>query len=123
MQKTFGALQLDRSNYAPFAGEAGREVAGLPTADRLAKDHGIEAQVLEAGHIGWGASGRNGGFYEVAHAAKVVPELAESQNLLARHFGIDSRVLPAEEFAAADHRARRRQARDQPRTGKGSSSV
>jgi len=66
---------------------------------------------------------QSNGFYEVAQAARVVPELAESQNLLAKHFAIDSRVLPAKKFAAAGHRARRRQARDRPRTGKGSSSV
>ncbi|HEY5701301.1 MAG TPA: FAD-dependent oxidoreductase, partial [Gammaproteobacteria bacterium] len=35
---------------------------GLSAALHLARDHGIEARVLEAGHIGWGASGRNGGF-------------------------------------------------------------
>ena len=35
---------------------------GLSAAYHLAKYHNIEARVLEAGHIGWGASGRNGGF-------------------------------------------------------------
>jgi len=35
---------------------------GLSAAYHLAKDHNIESRVLEAGHIGWGASGRNGGF-------------------------------------------------------------
>ncbi len=35
---------------------------GLSAALHLARDYGIEARVLEAGHIGWGASGRNGGF-------------------------------------------------------------
>ncbi|HUG62548.1 MAG TPA: FAD-dependent oxidoreductase [Methylomirabilota bacterium] len=35
---------------------------GLSTALHLARDHGIGATVLEAGPIGWGASGRNGGF-------------------------------------------------------------
>ena len=35
---------------------------GLSAAYHLAKNHDIEARVLEAGHIGWGASGRNGGF-------------------------------------------------------------
>ncbi|MEM6358276.1 MAG: FAD-dependent oxidoreductase, partial [Pseudomonadota bacterium] len=34
--------------------------AGLNAARALA-EHGIEAVVLEAGAIGWGASGRNGG--------------------------------------------------------------
>lgn len=35
---------------------------GLSAAYHLARDHGIDVRVLEAGHIGWGASGRNGGF-------------------------------------------------------------
>jgi glycine/D-amino acid oxidase-like deaminating enzyme len=35
---------------------------GLSAAYHLARDHGIRAVVLEAGPIGWGASGRNGGF-------------------------------------------------------------
>ncbi len=58
-----------QQSYAPLAGEASCDVAvigggytGLSAALHLARDHGIEARVLEAGHIGWGASGRNGGF-------------------------------------------------------------
>ena len=35
---------------------------GLSAAYHLARDHGLDVRVLEAGHIGWGASGRNGGF-------------------------------------------------------------
>lgn len=35
---------------------------GLSAAYHLARDHAIDVRVLEAGHIGWGASGRNGGF-------------------------------------------------------------
>ena len=35
---------------------------GLSAAYHLAKNHNIESRILEAGHIGWGASGRNGGF-------------------------------------------------------------
>jgi glycine/D-amino acid oxidase-like deaminating enzyme len=35
---------------------------GLSAAFHLARRHGIEARVLEAGHLGWGASGRNAGF-------------------------------------------------------------
>jgi glycine/D-amino acid oxidase-like deaminating enzyme len=35
---------------------------GLSAALHLARDHGVEVRVLEAGPIGWGASGRNGGF-------------------------------------------------------------
>jgi glycine/D-amino acid oxidase-like deaminating enzyme len=35
---------------------------GLSAALHLARDYSAEVRVLEAGHIGWGASGRNGGF-------------------------------------------------------------
>jgi len=35
---------------------------GLSTALHLARDYDVDVRVLEAGHIGWGASGRNGGF-------------------------------------------------------------
>ncbi len=56
----------------PLAADDSCEVAiigggytGLSTAYHLAKYHNIEARVLEAGHIGWGASGRNGGFCSI----------------------------------------------------------
>ena len=38
---------------------------GLSAALHLARDFGVDVVVLEAGHIGWGASGRNGGFCSV----------------------------------------------------------
>ena len=56
----------------PLDGDRQVEVAvigggytGLSAALHLARDHGIEARVLEAGHIGWGASGRNAGFCSI----------------------------------------------------------
>ncbi len=56
----------------PLAADDACEVAiigggytGLSTAYHLAKNHNIEARVLDAGHIGWGASGRNGGFCSI----------------------------------------------------------
>ena len=55
--------------YPALQGDLTCEVAiigggytGLSAALHLARDHGISAVVLEAGAIGWGASGRNGGF-------------------------------------------------------------
>jgi glycine/D-amino acid oxidase-like deaminating enzyme len=36
--------------------------SGLSAALHLARDFNVDVCVLEAGHIGWGASGRNGGF-------------------------------------------------------------
>ena len=35
---------------------------GLSAALHLARDYSIDVRVLDAGHLGWGASGRNGGF-------------------------------------------------------------
>jgi len=53
----------------PIAGDLDVDVAivgggytGLSTALHLARRFGIRAHVLEANHIGWGCSGRNGGF-------------------------------------------------------------
>ena len=42
---------------------------GLSAAYHLGRKFGIEAGVLEAGHIGWGASGRNGGFCSIGGVA------------------------------------------------------
>jgi glycine/D-amino acid oxidase-like deaminating enzyme len=50
-----GALTAD-------AAVIGAGYTGLHAAYRLAKTHGMQVVVLEAGTPGWGASGRNGGF-------------------------------------------------------------
>ncbi len=42
---------------------------GLSAALHLARDHGADVRVLDAGHIGWGASGRNAGFCCVGGSA------------------------------------------------------
>jgi len=56
-------------NGAPLSGTQSCDVAiigggytGLSAALHLARDFNIDVAVLEAGHFGWGASGRNGGF-------------------------------------------------------------
>ena len=53
----------------PLTGAQSCEIAvigggfcGMSAAYHLAKDHGRDVRVLEANHLGWGASGRNGGF-------------------------------------------------------------
>ena len=54
---------------APFEGPQSCDTAiigggytGLSAAYHLAKDYGVDVCLLEAGPLGWGASGRNGGF-------------------------------------------------------------
>ena len=56
----------------PIAGDIEVDVAiigggytGLSTAYHLGREHGIAAHVLEAHRIGWGCSGRNGGFCSI----------------------------------------------------------
>ena len=56
---------------------------GLSAAYHLARDHGIDVRVLEAGHIGWGASGRNGGFCCVGGTG------LQPRGVI-RHFGVEA---------------------------------
>jgi glycine/D-amino acid oxidase-like deaminating enzyme len=56
--------------------------AGLHAATRLAGEFGMDVAVLEAGAIGWGASGRNGGFC-CPGAVKL------SWQQLVKRFGVD----------------------------------
>jgi glycine/D-amino acid oxidase-like deaminating enzyme len=70
-QRSYWEAGATGSNFAaePLAGDESCEVAvigggytGVSAAYHLCKDHGTDVRVLEAGHIGWGASGRNAGF-------------------------------------------------------------
>jgi len=55
---------------------------GLSAALHLARDYNVDVRVLEAGHIGWGASGRNGGFCCLGGTG------IHGEGLI-RHFGLD----------------------------------
>jgi glycine/D-amino acid oxidase-like deaminating enzyme len=58
-QQGFEPLESDQRCEVAVIGGG---YTGLSAALHLARDYGIDVRVLEAGHIGWGASGRNGGF-------------------------------------------------------------
>jgi glycine/D-amino acid oxidase-like deaminating enzyme len=57
----FEASPLEADEHCDVA-IIGGGYTGLSAALHLARDYGVDVRVLEAGHIGWGASGRNGGF-------------------------------------------------------------
>lgn len=66
---SYWAAHTDLPSVGPLPGDTEVEVAiigggytGLSCALHLQRDHGIASLVLEAGAIGWGASGRNAGF-------------------------------------------------------------
>ena len=54
---------------------------GVSAAYHLARDHGIVARVLEAGHIGWGASGRNAGFCGIGGTSLSLRQMLEKHGL------------------------------------------
>lgn len=60
------------TDAAPVAGDLDADIAiigggytGLSAAYHLARNYGVRAHVLEANRIGWGCSGRNGGFCSI----------------------------------------------------------
>lgn len=54
---------------------------GLSAALHAARDFGADVAVLEAGHIGWGASGRNAGFACIPATKLSTPKLIERYGL------------------------------------------
>lgn len=60
----------------------GAGVTGLSAAYHMARDDGIDVRVLEAGDVGWGGSGRNGGFVG-AGGTKV------DARVLAKRYGLE----------------------------------
>lgn len=74
----------------------GAGFTGLSAALHLARDHGAEVRVLEAGPIGWGASGRNGGFCCLGGAHR-------SLGWICRRFGeANARAWHAAQVAAVE---------------------
>ena len=73
-QPSYWEATADRDRVTPesLSGDQSCDVAvigggytGMSAAYHLARDYQADVRVLEAGHIGWGASGRNGGFCSV----------------------------------------------------------
>lgn len=65
-------VEQDQLGFTPLESEEQCDVAiigggytGLSAAYHLCRDYQADVRVLEAGHIGWGASGRNGGFCSI----------------------------------------------------------
>ena len=70
------------SNEACDVAIIGGGYTGVSAAYHLSKHHGIDARVLEAGQIGWGASGRNAGFCSIGGTSLSLEQML-------RAYGID----------------------------------
>src|SRR5215471_8609726 len=103
LQPSYWEATVERRDFASLAGDTSCDVAiigggytGIATAYHLAKDHGIDAVVLEAGPIAWGASSRNGGFITYPPTKMGIGELV-------KRYGLDeTRRFFADLRAAAD---------------------
>jgi glycine/D-amino acid oxidase-like deaminating enzyme len=69
-------------SFEPLTGNEACDVAiigggytGVSAAYHLSKHHGLDARVLEAGQIGWGASGRNAGFCSIGGTSLSLDEM------------------------------------------------
>ena len=130
----FASAPLTRDESCDVA-IIGGGYTGLSAAYHLVRDHGIDVRVLDAGPIGWGASGRNGGFCCIggtglsprgairhfgveaarawyraqAQAVRLVGDLAAGEDIDIEAFGAAEVVIAQSRraFAAleADHRA------------------
>jgi glycine/D-amino acid oxidase-like deaminating enzyme len=96
----FPALESDVSSEVAIIGGG---YTGLACAYHLARDHGIEAAVLEAGPIAWGASSRNGGFLSFPPSKLGIAEMISRYGLAeTRRFFADLRTAADYPKALAD---------------------
>lgn len=84
-QATAADVSLDA---APLAGDERCDVAiigggytGVSAAYHLARNHSLDARVLEAGQIGWGASGRNAGFCSIGGTSLSLARMLQAYGL------------------------------------------
>lgn len=131
-EPSYWEATAERPSYPRLESEIDCEVAiigggytGLSAALHLARDHGIEAAVLEAGEIAWGASSRNGGFvcipssklsvaamvhrYGLVETRRFYAEMIEGTELpkaLARDEGFDIRAQGDGNYQVCHHPGR-----------------
>ena len=70
-----GPVSSDASTEVAVIGGG---IAGLSLVWHLTRRHGIAALALDAGKIGWGASGRNGGFVSMGYTKRSLDDLTKT---------------------------------------------